>query len=196
MSNPKSGHDVFLSYARKDLKRVRPLVRAFESQGWSVWWDAHVEPGDRFHHVIDRELRAARVVVVVWSETSIESDWVVSEADEGRELKKLFPVRIDSARPPIPFRRLQTLDLSKWDGKSRDPLEALLTRLGRSIGKKVAAPKAAGESRKGSAGGRKASTASSKRSGFLEAQGQRPEEDLRPCRPLPHADRLRGLRVG
>jgi TIR domain len=77
--------DIFISYAREDLRRAKQLAEAFEAQGWSVFWDRYIPPGETWHAVIDRELQAARCVVVAWSKASIQSGWVYEEADEGRE---------------------------------------------------------------------------------------------------------------
>ena len=37
--------DIFISYARYDRARVRPLVTALKQQGWEVWWDEDIVPG-------------------------------------------------------------------------------------------------------------------------------------------------------
>ncbi|MCZ6871640.1 MAG: TIR domain-containing protein [Gammaproteobacteria bacterium] len=34
--------DIFLSYASEDRERVRPLVAALETGGFSVWWDSDI----------------------------------------------------------------------------------------------------------------------------------------------------------
>ena len=59
--------DIFLSYSRTDKARVAPLVAALEAQGWSVWWDPGITPGDEFDALIGAELEGARAVVVVWT---------------------------------------------------------------------------------------------------------------------------------
>ena len=74
--------DIFISYAAEDRERVRPLVTALESQGYSVWWDGRIGIGNSFDRVIEYELDLASVVVVMWSEHSGESDWVRNEAEE------------------------------------------------------------------------------------------------------------------
>ena len=91
--------DIFLSYARKDLERIQPLVQALENRGWTVWWDMTLLPGDQFTTVIDQELAAARCVVVVWSTASVHSRWVRAEATEGADRGILIPVLIDEVRP-------------------------------------------------------------------------------------------------
>ena len=72
--------DVFVSYAREDRERVAPLVEALEARGWSVWWDREILAGKTWDKVLGVELDRARCIVVVWSVTSIESEWVREEA--------------------------------------------------------------------------------------------------------------------
>ncbi|MGH8403544.1 MAG: toll/interleukin-1 receptor domain-containing protein, partial [Gammaproteobacteria bacterium] len=77
--------DVFVSYARSDKARVAPLVAAIEAQGWSVWWDPEISPGQEFDDQIDAELEAAGAVLVVWTPTSVTSRWVRGEAREAAD---------------------------------------------------------------------------------------------------------------
>ena len=58
--------DIFVSYSRQDRRRVAPLVKLFQEQGWTVWWDSDITPGDSFDELIDAELVQARAIVVVW----------------------------------------------------------------------------------------------------------------------------------
>ena len=37
--------DIFLSYASEDRERVRPVAEALGRQGWEVWWDRDIPPG-------------------------------------------------------------------------------------------------------------------------------------------------------
>ena len=36
--------DIFLSYAREDEARVRPIVEELQARGWSVFWDRTTPP--------------------------------------------------------------------------------------------------------------------------------------------------------
>ena len=56
--------DIFLSYVREDLERAKVLVQALEEQGWRVWWDRTITPGQSFKAVIARALDDARCAVV------------------------------------------------------------------------------------------------------------------------------------
>ena len=98
--------DIFVSYASKDRPWVLRLVRALERHGWSVWWDRAIAPGKTFDQVIEEALGAARCVIVVWSRTSVSSDWVKSEAAEGAGRHILVPVLLDEVRIPLAFRRI------------------------------------------------------------------------------------------
>jgi hypothetical protein len=108
--------DIFISYSRKDLARVRILADALSIHGWSVWWDRQIPAGRTFDQVIADALSEARCVIVVWSKESIGSDWVREEAEEGRRRDILIPVLIDGVRPPLGFGRIQAADLGDWNG--------------------------------------------------------------------------------
>ena len=106
--------DIFVSYASEDLERVKPLVAALAENGWSVWWDREIGAGSSYDQVIETAIDEAKCVVVVWSNQSIQSEWVRNEADEGLTRDVLVPIQIDDVRPPLAFRRRQTADLIKW----------------------------------------------------------------------------------
>src|SRR3712207_2136318 len=51
---------------------------------------------------------------------SIYSDWVKSEAEEGRKRRILVPIILDGSAPPLGFRYIHAADLSRWDGNDED----------------------------------------------------------------------------
>lgn len=117
--------DIFISYASEDRDWVKPLAEALATQGWSVWWDREIPFGKAFDQVIKEALSDARCIVVVWSNNSIKSDWVIEEAQYGRERKILVPVLLDDPHdglPPFGFRRLQGANLQGWDGTDTHPV--------------------------------------------------------------------------
>ena len=63
---------VFLSYAREDDAAAKQLAEGIGRAGHDVWWDRHIQGGSRFSAEIDRELKSADAVVVLWSEASVE----------------------------------------------------------------------------------------------------------------------------
>ena len=64
--------DIFISYARGDRERIATLSAALEQQGWSVWWDRHIDGGSAFAQAIESELQASRAVVVAWSKAALQ----------------------------------------------------------------------------------------------------------------------------
>ncbi len=126
--------DVFVSYARSDKARVAPLVAAIETQGWSVWWDPAITPGQEFDLQITAELKIASAVFVVWTPTSVGSRWVRGEARAGADRGVLVPVRFEGAELPIDFRAVHTTDLDEWSKDQRSPqVQEVLKALGTII---------------------------------------------------------------
>ena len=126
---------IFLSYARDDADAARQLASCISESGHEVGWDRHLHAGSRFAAEIDKALKEAEAVVVVWSPSSIESAWVQDEAAEGRDSGRLVPVSLAGAKPPLGFRQFQTIDLGRWDGTGApDSLDDLLEAIGRTCG--------------------------------------------------------------
>ncbi len=126
--------DVFVSYARLDRARVAPLVDIITAQGWTVWWDPEITPGQEFDDQIDAEIDAAKAVMVVWTPTSVTSRWVRGEAREAADRGILVPVRFDTARLPMDVRAIHTTDLDDWGGDpASPPVQEFLHALGAMI---------------------------------------------------------------
>lgn len=110
---------LFLSYSREDRHLVEPLAALLERAGHSVWWDRRIAGGSDFSAEIARELTAAAVVLVAWSNASVVSHWVKDEAAEGRDRGRLIPLLLDQATAPLGFRQIQAIDLAGWNGNGR-----------------------------------------------------------------------------
>jgi hypothetical protein len=104
--------DIFLSYAREDEDRVRLLAEGLEGYGWSVWWDSSIPVGKSFGREIEIALADAGCIVVAWTAHSVNSDWVRAEAAEGFSRGVMIPVLLNPCIPPLPFRAIQTADLT------------------------------------------------------------------------------------
>jgi hypothetical protein len=113
--------DIFLSYASADRERVRPLVTWLQSRGWSVWWDRAIIPGQTWDEVLAAALAEARCVLAIWTQVSIESDWVRIEASEGKEREILIPILLDDVEVPLAFRLIQAASLVGWSGDMNHP---------------------------------------------------------------------------
>lgn len=112
--------DIFLSYSRDDQVTARRFAEALEREGFSVWWDEALNPGETFDKVTEQALRDARAVVVLWSRRSVDSRWVRSEATQADRYGKLVPVTIEPCDRPILFELTHTADLSGWNGEGGD----------------------------------------------------------------------------
>jgi adenylate cyclase len=108
--------DVFVSYVSEDRTIAEKISRGLEGAGFSVWWDRHIHGGVGFRKEIDRQLGAAKVVVVLWSAASLDSEWVCDEAQQALDENKLIPVRLDNVQAPLGFRQTQSLDFEGWNG--------------------------------------------------------------------------------
>jgi formylglycine-generating enzyme required for sulfatase activity len=108
--------DIFISYAREDIETAERLADALAAQGWSVFWDRTIPPGQSWRSYIGKALDDARCVIVLWSASSIESEFVLEEADDANRRKVLLPAAIEPVLPPLGFRAIQAADLIRWDG--------------------------------------------------------------------------------
>jgi hypothetical protein len=115
-----SDTDIFISYSREDRAVARYFAQAFEKEGFNVWWDNALRSGETFDEVIERELRAAKAVVVLWSPRSVASRWVRAEATTADRNGTLAPAIIESCTRPIIFELTHTVDLSAWQGDTSD----------------------------------------------------------------------------
>src|SRR5215831_3996257 len=111
--------DIFISYKREEQTIARKVADALEKEGWTVWWDPKLRAGERFDDVIEKALNEAKCVIVLWSNRSVNSEYVKAEATEALEQNKLVPIKIESVSLPFRFKRVQTPSLLYWDG-SRD----------------------------------------------------------------------------
>lgn len=128
---------VFLSYSRKDRTRALKVIRALEAHGISVWWDGMLEVGQAFAHSTETALETADAVVVLWTQTSIQSHWVRDEATRGRDRGCMVPVSLDGSQPPLGFRQIQYIKLDHWRGK---PAASEFAELVRAVRATAAAP--------------------------------------------------------
>ena len=106
--------DIFLSYAREDLERIQPIVDALKEQGWAVFWDRRIPAGQTWRSYIGKALEDACCLIVVWSKDSVNSSWVIEEADEGKRRGILVPLLLDIVEQPRGFREIQAANLTDW----------------------------------------------------------------------------------
>ena len=122
--------DVFLSYARANQARAAAVAEGLEAGGRSLWWDRYLSGGDDYAMVIEREIDAARCVIVAWSKAAHDSLWVRAEANAALDAGKLVQLNFDGGRLPLPFTMIHFLDFQSWDGaREQVPWPELETRI-------------------------------------------------------------------
>jgi hypothetical protein len=57
--------DVFISHASADRDVPSQLAELLRTAGFTVWWDADLVSGQRYHDALTSQLNTARAVVVV-----------------------------------------------------------------------------------------------------------------------------------
>jgi len=113
--------DIFIGYARLNRETIEKLASAIEASGYSVWWDRQIIAGSEFSMDIERELNAAKAVIIAWSHHANASPWVKDEAAVARDQAKLVPISLDKEPPPMGFRQYQAIDFSRWKGPTDRP---------------------------------------------------------------------------
>jgi GTPase Era involved in 16S rRNA processing len=115
--------DVFVSYKRDDLSRVRSLIDRLKLEGFNVFFDQQLEGGANWVNELNARLHGSHAVIVVWSTASVVSPAVQSEALIASQRNCLVPIKIESnVTPPVPFTALQTphfsdfatVELAQW----------------------------------------------------------------------------------
>ncbi len=128
--------DIFISYKSERRDAAEHLCEILRLNGYSAWFDYGLLSGRDFSRQIERELRDARAVIVLWCSRSVESDWVNVEAHLAKRLNKYVPVWIEPVELPLEFLRDHTLDLTHWDGGPRSTdLDGLFDEMSRLVGR-------------------------------------------------------------
>lgn len=127
--------DVFLSYSSSDREHARRIATELEAAGFDVWWDRELVVSQDYDTTIEAEVHSAKCVLVLWSDNSVGSRWVRSEASVGDDRGVLVPARIDHARLPVQFRLIETADLRGWfAGGQLDQWQRVLVQVNALVG--------------------------------------------------------------
>lgn len=113
--------DLYITYGLRETLWTNKLVTMLDAEGYTVFWEHAVAPGAGVRS--DESIQAlndAKCVIAVWSDTSVDDFWVLSDAERALSEDKLISVVAKSAVIPRSFRRVETLFTQNWDVKSRD----------------------------------------------------------------------------
>ena len=130
--------DIFISYKQEDRQHAHAIAEMFASHGYDVWWDINLLPGQKFSDEINSVIRKAKATVVLWTPSSILSDWVKAETSLALERGILVPAWLEKVDLPAPYNTLHTIDLTSWDGSPSNPiLNGLLAGVHNLVGEPV-----------------------------------------------------------
>lgn len=127
--------DIFISYASGDAE-IAKSVHDVLSDGREVFFAPAILPGTEWSELVQKELRTARCVVVLWSANAKNSLWVQGEAAHAFERGCYVPVSIDDTEPPKLFKQIQTPSISDWvNRRVTKPMEMLKNAISSLIDK-------------------------------------------------------------
>jgi len=107
---------IFVSYARKDLQHVTPVVRTLQSLGIDYFMDTRdLKPGEDWEAVLRYEIENSDLVLLFWSNQARDSEMVKFEVEHAikrealRGSPSILPFPIEGPPPPEPWPILSRL---------------------------------------------------------------------------------------
>jgi hypothetical protein len=150
---PFQYHSCFISYSTKDEEFAKRLHSRLRDAKVRVWFAPEdIKGGVKLHEQIERAIQIHDRLLIVLSENSLQSEWVMTEIRKAREAekrenrRKLFPIRLadfeqirkwrcfdaDSGKDlAVEVREYFIPDFSNW--KDHDSFEKAFERLLRDL---------------------------------------------------------------
>ena len=92
--------EIFISYKSERRLAAEHFAEVLKRYGYSVWFDYELVKGKDFTQQIERKVREAKALVVLWCSRSVSSRWVREEVYLAGKLGILIPVMIGTMRNP------------------------------------------------------------------------------------------------
>ena len=122
-------HDIFISYSSKDQMIADAIVNILESRKIKCWISYRdASHGKHFAESIEQAIENSKICVLIFSNDSNQSDFVLKEVDSCAEYKKMvIPFKIDNAlmRKALAFH----LRSAHWLEALSRPLEEHINKL-------------------------------------------------------------------
>jgi hypothetical protein len=150
---PIQFHSCFISYSHQDERFSQQLHSRMRDENLRVWYAPHdMKAGRKLHEEIFRAIQIHDKLLLVLSESSMRSEWVITEIRRARKVerdesrRKLFPIRLvdfesiqkwecfdaDSGKDlAVELREYYIPDFSNW--KDPDAFEAEFSKLLRDL---------------------------------------------------------------
>lgn len=126
--------DLFISYSRRDKRKVMKIVTLLQVKGFTVWMDeSGIETGEQFKKVIVNAIEECKVLVFFSSKYSNSSPWTAKEIGVANAKgKPILPIKLDETE----YNEVVLFDLVNLDYcdltksiHSKEQIESLLTSL-------------------------------------------------------------------
>ena len=105
--------DIFIIYAPPNRGTAKALAGHLNDLGYSVWWGRDIEGNRLFNQVIEGAVQDAKVVIVLWSRHSVQSNWACFLTSMAFAYGTLVPATIEKdVNPPLQFSDIPTLNLA------------------------------------------------------------------------------------
>lgn len=97
--------NIFISFASKDVKMAMTLCTALENRGFSCWISARdIQPGENFQIAIVKAIRRAKIMLLVFTGNSNNSEEVTKELALASQQKMIvIPLRVEDVAPNDAF---------------------------------------------------------------------------------------------
>lgn len=104
-----SGTQIFVSFSHHDLEFVSKLVEDLQIEGFSVWWDRHLDHGIDWDEQIEEAMHNSQFMLMILSPDSVNSaeakhEWKywIDDLHKG-----VIPIMYKKCRPPYRYSKLQ-----------------------------------------------------------------------------------------
>src|SRR5262245_6394434 len=92
---------VFLSYSVRDKEFAKKIAAELGKRDVNVWWDLDTIPvGVDWADFVIEQVSEAVCAIVLWSKHSVESKWVLQEAEIALRRRVLIPILINDVSIP------------------------------------------------------------------------------------------------
>ena len=120
---------IFLSYSTKDLQHANDLQTELQGTPINLYVaDRSLQAGCEIRASLMEEIRSCSLFVLIWSEKSKDSEWILWEVGQAAALnKQIIPIALQSdSKVPASLAHLKFLGLSH---ESPEPLREVKSRL-------------------------------------------------------------------
>ncbi|MDO5133912.1 MAG: toll/interleukin-1 receptor domain-containing protein [Eubacteriales bacterium] len=114
---------IFFSYAHENALKALKIVSALREEGFRVWYDDGLQPGDKYNQIIDVRIKKCEVFIPYLTKEYCASDYCVHELIYSQEAMKKQMIPVFSEHPSG-LSRFYPLGLGLWlSGRSGIVLE-------------------------------------------------------------------------